>query len=276
MAESYSEERSTDTGVDDGLLTDETVKWLGIGLTGLFSIVVLAAMAYILGFRVDYDLLAQVWTQFVPAYLLVGEIVIISAVLSLIGGVLVGLGRVSRTGFTNRVASAYVEFFRGTPLLFQLFVVYLGIPSLWPPGQFPFDNWSFAAAVIGLTLNHAAYSGEAIRGGINAVPDGQMEAARSVGMSYIDSMRNVVLPQAWRNALPAIGNDLVILIKDTSLLTVLAIPEIISTFRNIYSTNFDAWTPIVLVAVSYLALTIPLGYLVRWAEGRSDWGGDRQ
>jgi len=168
-----------------------------------------------------------------------------------------------------------VEFFRGTPLLFQLMVIYFGIPALWPQGQFPITNWEIPTAIIGLTLNHAAYIGEAVRGGISAVPDGQAEAARSLGMSYVQSMREVILPQAWRNALAAIGNDLVILIKDTSLLTVIAVGELMNAFRDVYSATFDAWTPIVLVAIAYLMLTIPLGYLVRHMEGRADWGGDR-
>jgi len=211
--------------------------------------------------------------RFVDAYLLVLQIFLISSVLSLIAGVFVGLGRVSRTRFTRSIATGYVEFFRGTPLLFQLFIIYLGIPAFWPPGQFPLENWSFAAAIIGLTLNHAAYSGEAIKGGINSVPDGQMEAARSLGMSYIDAMREVIMPQAGRNALAALGNDQVILVKDTSLLTVIAVPEIISVFRNINSNQFDAWTPIVLVAVAYLAITLPLGKTVRHFEHRAEWGG---
>jgi polar amino acid transport system permease protein len=187
--------------------------------------------------------------------------------------VFVGFMRVSNTTPTKTVARAYVQFFRGTPLLFQIIIVYFGIPALWT-GTFPIQNWEIPAAIIALTLNHAAYSGEAIRGGIGAVPDGQLEAARSLGMSYTQGMREVVLPQAWRNALAAIGNDQVILVKDTSLLTVIAVPEIISVFRSVNSATFDPWTPIVLTAVAYLGITLPLGYLVGYLEDRSDWGGD--
>jgi len=150
-------------------------------------------------------------------------------------------------------------------------MIYFGVPELWP-GTFP-ENWKFPAAIIALTLNHSAYIGEAVRGGIDAVPDGQMEAARSLGMGYVQSMREVILPQAWRNALAAIGNDLVIVIKDTSLLTFIAVPELIDAFRTIYSATFDAWTPILLVAVAYLLLTVPLGYLVRYMERRATPGG---
>ncbi|WP_327051306.1 amino acid ABC transporter permease [Halomicrococcus gelatinilyticus] len=273
MAGTYSEETTAERRTEDGLLTDRRVKWFGIVVAGVFTTAVAYLLYRILSDFVDYDLLVGVIPRFLDAYLLVLQIFLISSVLSLVAGVFVGLGRVSRTRFTRSIATGYVEFFRGTPLLFQLFIIYLGIPAFWPPGQFPIGNWNVPAAIIGLTLNHAAYSGEAIKGGINSVPDGQMEAARSLGMSYIDAMREVVMPQAARNALAALGNDQVILVKDTSLLTVIAVPEIISVFRNVNSTEFDAWTPIVLVAVAYLAITLPLGKTVRYFERRSEWGG---
>ena len=88
-------------------------------------------------------------------------------------------------------------------------------------------------------------------------------------------MREIVLPQAWRNALAAIGNDQVILVKDTSLLTVIAVPELISAFRNVNSNTFDAWTPILIVAIAYLLITIPLGRFVSYLEARADPAGGR-
>jgi polar amino acid transport system permease protein len=182
-----------------------------------------------------------------------------------------GLARISASPLTSRVSKAYVEFFRGTPLLFQLFVIYFGIPRLWPPGQFPFSDWAVPAAIIGLTLNHIAYVAEAIRGGVSAVGDGQLEAARSLGMSQIQAMRNVVLPQAWRNALPAIGNDQIILIKDTSLLTLIAIQELMSVFRNINSNQLDPWTPLVWVCLFYLAMTLSMSTIVSAFERRASW-----
>ncbi|KZN26329.1 polar amino acid ABC transporter permease [Haladaptatus sp. R4] len=272
MAETYHEDAAAEDRSGDGLLTDTRLKWFGIVFAGGFTLLVAYFLFRILTEFVDYDLLVAVFPRFVDAYILVLEIVIISSVLSLIGGLFVGLGRVSKTKFTHAVATGYVEFFRGTPLLFQLLVIFTGLPAF---GIGRFSEWRWYAAVIGLTLNHAAYSGEAIKGGITAIPDGQMEAARSLGMSYISSMRKVVLPQALRNALAAVGNDQIILVKDTSLLTVLAIPELISVFRNVNSNQFDAWTPIVLVAVAYLAVTLPLGKLVRMLESRAAWGEEQ-
>lgn len=275
--EASSDRTATTDRTTDQLFSDATLKRVGVLVSAAFTLVVVGFLGIIVFFQVDPGLLVEiVYPQFVNAFLLVLGIVAVSSVLSVFCGIFVGLGRVSKTPFTHAIATGYVEFFRGTPLLFQLIVIFYGIPALWPPGTFPFTNFALPAAIVGLTLNHAAYVGEAIRGGIGAVPDGQMEAARSLGMSYVQSMREVILPQAWRNALAAIGNDQVILVKDTSLLTVIAVPELISAFRQVNSATFDPWTPIVLVAIAYLCITIPLGKTVRWLEGQADWGGGRR
>lgn len=276
MAETHSEVTLREESPAESVLNDRTLKYVGVAVSGLFALLIAAFLGVIVLTEVDWELFVEIIDPlFLGAFTTVLYIVVVSSILALILGVLVGLGRVSKTSFTHSIATGYVEFFRGTPLLFQLFVIFYGIPPLWP-GGFPFSDFAVPAAIVGLTLNHGAYIGEAIRGGIDAVPDGQMEAARSLGMSYVQSMREVVLPQAWRNALAAIGNDLVILIKDTSLLTIIAVPELMSAFRNVNSNTFDAWTPLVLVAIFYLMMTIPLGKLVRHMEARADWGGDRR
>jgi polar amino acid transport system permease protein len=278
MADSYSGAASDAQGGSDGdasFFDDTTLKYLGAGLSSLFALGVVLLVLYIVATQVDFGLIPTILPQFINAYVLVLGIVVTSSVLSVSSGVFVGLARVSKTPITKGIAGAYVQFFRGTPLLFQIFVVYFGIPALWP-GIFPIQDWGIPTAIISLTLNHAAYVGEAVRGGINAVPDGQMEAARSLGMGYVQAMREVVVPQAWRNALAAVGNDQVILVKDTSLLTVIAIPELIQQFRDINSATFDPWTPLLLVAVAYLSITIPMGRLVGYLEDRSDWGGDHR
>ncbi|ADQ66465.1 amino acid ABC transporter membrane protein, paat family [Halogeometricum borinquense DSM 11551] len=275
MADSYSGASSeTDASRDrNTVLNDETLKYLGASLSALFALGILGLVAYIIATQVSFELMQTVLPQFVDAYILVLKVVVLGSILSVSAGIFVGLARVSKTSLTSGIAQSYIQFFRGTPLLFQIFVIYFGIPALWP-GTFPIQDWEFPTAIIALTLNHAAYVGEAVRGGINSVPEGQMEAARSLGMSYIQSMREVILPQAWRNALAAIGNDQVILVKDTSLMTVIALPELIQQFRDVNSAVFDPWTPLVIVAIAYLSITIPLGKLVDHLENRSDWGGD--
>ncbi|RLM88851.1 amino acid ABC transporter permease [Halobellus sp. Atlit-38R] len=275
MADSYSGAPAEANATADGFFDDQTLKYLGVGLSSLFALGVVLLVLYILSVQVDYGLIPTIFPQFIRAYGLVLGIVVTGSVLSVTSGIFVGLARVSKTRITSGISAAYVQFFRGTPLLFQIFVVYFGVPTLWP-GTFPISNWGLPTAIISLTLNHAAYVGEAVRGGIGAVPDGQMEAARSLGMGYVQAMREVVIPQAWRNALAAVGNDQIILVKDTSLLTVIAIPELIQQFRDVNSATFDPWTPLVLVAIAYLSITIPMGRLVEYLEARSDWGGESQ
>ena len=273
MADSYSSAQPDANATADGFVDDRTLKYLGVALSSFFAMGVVLLVLYILATQVNFGLIPTILPQFVRAYGLVLGIVVTSSLLSVTSGIFVGLARVSKTRLTNGISAAYVQFFRGTPLLFQIFVIYFGIPALWP-GLFPIQNWGLPTAVIALTLNHAAYVGEAVRGGIGAVHDGQMEAARSLGMGYIQAMREVVVPQAWRNALAAVGNDQIILVKDTSLLTVIAIPELIQQFRDVNSATFDPWTPIVLVAIAYLSITIPMGRLVTYLEERGDWGGE--
>ena len=273
MADSYLTAQPDANASADGFLDDRTLKYLGVGLSSFFALGIVLLVLYILAVQVDYGLIPTILPRFIEAYGLVLGIVVTSSILSVTAGVFVGLARVSKTRLTSGISAAYVQFFRGTPLLFQIFVIYFGIPTLWP-GLFPIQNWGLPTAIIALTLNHAAYVGEAVRGGIGAVHDGQMEAARSLGMGYVQAMREVVVPQAWRNALAAVGNDQIILVKDTSLLTVIAIPELIQQFRSVNSATFDPWTPLILVAIAYLSITIPMGRLVEHLEQRGDWTGD--
>lgn len=276
MSDAYPE-RDERSGASTGVLAnDRLIRRIGEIAAGLFLATILGVLGWILYTEVDPDLLQTIFPRFVTAYLLVIQIVVVSSIFSVSAGIVVGLARISSSELTSNVARGYIEFFRGTPLLFQLFLIFFGIPSLWGTGQFPISDWEIPAAVIGLTLNHAAYVGEAIRGGINAVPDGQMEAARSIGMSRVQAMREIVLPQAWRNALAAIGNDQIILVKDTSLLTVIAVPEIMQVFRSVNSATFDPWTPLVWVCLFYLAVTLPMSRLVSLLEARADWGSDRK
>ena len=294
MSDAYSEQgRADGTGFLDD---DAVVRRIGELVAGLFTLAVVGFLGWILATQVDYRLLQSVFPRFVEAFKLVVFIVAVSSVLSVTLGTLMGLARISSSPLTSRIAKGYVEFFRGTPLLFQLFVIFFGIPRLWPPGQFPLASWQLLdvnlnlavtqlslvlegdwrvpAAIVGLTLNHVAYVAEAIRGGVNAVEDGQLEAARSLGMSKVQAMRKVVLPQAWRNALPAIGNDQIILVKDTSLLTIIAIPEIMSVFRNINSNQLDPWTPLVWVCLFYLLVTMSMSLAVSILERRADWSSE--
>lgn len=273
MAETAAE-RNEDPSTGRLLVNDALVKRLGEVIALGFFAVVVGILGLILFRELEVSLLITIFPRFVEALVLVLQIVVISSVASVSLGALVGLGRISSSPITSTITGIYVEFFRGTPLLFQLIVIYYGVPGLWAIGTFPFSNFKVPAAIIGLTLNHGAYAGEAFRGGISAVTEGQLEAARSLGMSRVQAMREVVLPQAWRNALPALGNDQIILVKDTSLLTVIAVDEFIQLLRSVQSARLDVWTPAVWTCLFYLSITLSLSALVSYLESRADWSDE--
>jgi putative glutamine transport system permease protein len=193
------------------------------------------------------------------------------SVLSLLGslglGTLIALLRVSPVPPVRWVGVAYVEFFRNTPLLVQLFFLYFATPYV---GIYLGSNETFAfnAAVLGLTLYHAAYVGEVVRGGLLGVAKGQIEAARSLGLSYLGMLRYVQLPQTFRSVIPPLGNIGIALVKNTSLAATISVAELLYAAEIVESRTFRAEEAFGAVAFLYLTLTIPLGLAVNWLERR--------
>lgn len=186
----------------------------------------------------------------------------ISTFFGLIIGSIAGLARVSHNPVFHYLSTFYVEVIRGTPLLVQILIVYFGLPAIGV-------NLSpEPAGIIALSINSGAYIAEIVRAGIESVPHGQMEAARSLGMTYLQAMRYVIFPQAFRNIMPALGNEFIALLKDSSLLSVISIVELTRVGRQIVSATFNAWTPFIGVALFYLLMTIPLSRLVNYYQRR--------
>jgi arginine/lysine/histidine/glutamine transport system substrate-binding/permease protein len=177
-------------------------------------------------------------------------------------GLCVALVRLSTLRPLSLVATAYVEIVRGTPLLMQIFVIYFVLPSLGV--SLP----QLVAAVAALSLNAAAYIAEIFRAGIQSIDAGQMEAARAVGMNYKDAMRWVILPQTVRRVLPPLTNEAVALLKDSSLISIIGLSELMRVGREQASNSGSPVTIVLAVAVLYLAMTLPLTHLVRHLEAR--------
>jgi polar amino acid transport system permease protein len=156
-----------------------------------------------------------------------------------------------------------VEFLRGIPILLVLFYFYFVMP------EFGLDLTAFQAGIIGLGLTYSCYIGETIRGGIAAVDKGQVEAAKSIGMRHGRMMRRIVLPQAFRIALPPYGNNLVMLLKDSSQVSAISVAELTMQGKMLASSTFDNMTVFTMVGLLYLSLTIPLNLLVRRLELRT-------
>jgi polar amino acid transport system permease protein len=175
-------------------------------------------------------------------------LMVVIMLISPVGGLFIALGRLSRLKVLSGFCWFVIWLFRGTPLLLQLFFIYYGLPSLGitlPP---------FTAAVIGLGLNYSAYLGEIIRGGIQSIDQGQMEAAKALGMTYGQAMRRVIIPQAYKRLMPPIGNEFIALIKDTALVSTIAMVELMRSADQMFNTYFNV-TALVLAAMIYLAFT---------------------
>lgn len=175
-------------------------------------------------------------------------------------GVLVGAVRVMPLKWVRSLAATYIYVIRGTPLLIQLFLIYFGLPSLG------LNLPAFTAGIIGLSINSSGYVGEIVRGGIEAIPQGQWEASQVLGLSYFQTMRFIILPQALRSMLPAIGNEFVTLIKESSLLSTLAITELTMVGQQVRSVTYASFETFIMVGIIYLVMTSTTSMALQYVE----------
>lgn len=188
---------------------------------------------------------------------------IVGVVLGALFGAIIALFKLSKFKPLRWLASAYIEFLRGTPLLVQVFLVYFGSTAV-----LGLDISALICGMIALVINCSAYIAEIIRAGINAVDKGQMEAARSLGLSYGQTMKSVILPQAIKNILPALGNEFVTVIKESSIISVIGVSEIMFNAQVVQGASFDPFTPLLVAAILYFVLTFTLSHVMYFFEGR--------
>jgi His/Glu/Gln/Arg/opine family amino acid ABC transporter permease subunit len=187
-------------------------------------------------------------------------------VFALVFGLVIALLRISYWRILRVIAITYIEIFRGTPALVQLFVIYFGFPDVG------YQPSPFQAAIIGLGLNGAAYLSEIYRAGIESIHRGQMEAALSLGMTPVRAMRYIVLPQAIRTMLPPITNFAIILLKDTALVFAVGVVEIMALARNLVTETLQSAAIYLIAGAIYLCMTIPMGQLAaRLERQRQAW-----
>lgn len=190
-------------------------------------------------------------------------------------GTLMAMARMSRIKPLKWLATAYIEFFRGTPLMVQLMFIFYGLPMIgvtFPSVSFIPDFDRFAAGIVAMSLNSCAYVAEIIRSGIQAVDGGQMEAARSVGFSSGEAMRLVVLPQAIRNILPALGNEFVTVIKESSIVSVIGIADLMFRTNDVIAVTYKNLECLAVAALCYFVLTFVSGRAVSLAERKLSHG----
>lgn len=200
-------------------------------------------------------------------YLKGAEITIVLAFFAVLFGTILGLGltllRRSRFKPISYIATAYVEFVRGTPLLVQIYIIYIGLPKL-----IGVDMPDMVVGAIALALNSAAYVSEIIRAGIDAVDKGQSEAARSLGMNERLTMTNIIIPQAFKNILPALGNEFIAIVKDSSMVSVIGVAELMYNAGIVRGNTALGLEPIVVAAVIYFVITFVLSRVLMYVERR--------
>lgn len=228
--------------------------------------------------------MARLWDAYGSAYLGGIRSTLILAVVATLIGCIIGLicGILNTIPYTSRdplpkrfllklirvLVRIYVEVFRGTPMVLQAVFIYYGLPY-FTNNTMRFDN-IWAAAILIVSINTGAYMAETVRGGIISVDPGQTEGAKAIGMNHVQTMVNVILPQALRNIIPQIGNNFIINIKDTSVMFVIGFVEFFATHRNIVGNNLLYFPSATIEMIGYLTLTLIASLLLRLLEKKMD------
>jgi polar amino acid transport system permease protein len=209
----------------------------------------------------------QGWAIFHGSVLTV-EIALVAVFFGVVLGIIVALGRISKNKIANALSWFYVWFFRGTPLLLQLFMVYFAVPIIYLniTGSTLVIDPTLCAFVT-FSLNSTAYMAEIIRAAIESIPEGQMEAAKALGMSYHQAMRKIIIPQTFKRLVAPLGNELIMLLKDTSLVSTIALFDVLRTVKTMASSTGN-WIYYLYAAAIYLFLTTILQVIFDKLEKR--------
>ena len=191
------------------------------------------------------------------------QITAISVGLGLIIGMFVGIARICNVKVLRALATVYIDFLRGTPLLVQIFLIYFALPMVVGQRVDP-----FIAAITACGINSGAYIAEIFRAGIQAIDEGQMEAGRSLGMSWVQTMRYIIVPQAFKNVIPPLGNEFIALLKDSSLVSVIGFEELTRRGQLIIARTCGSLEIWITVALIYLVMTLTISRLVSYMEKR--------
>jgi glutamine transport system permease protein len=217
------------------------------------------------GWKMDFrtDIIVEYAPFFLKGTLLTIGFSLAGIFIGTVLGLIIGLGKMMKNQILAFPFNLYITFFRGTPLFVQILLIHFGVVPIFT-GQ----TNAVVAAILALSLNSAAYISEIFRAGIQSIDNGQMEAARSLGMTHVQAMRYVILPQAIKRMIPPLGNEFVTLIKESSLAAVIAAPELMYWGRAMAGQYYRVWEPYLMAALIYLVLTLSLSFLLSRVERR--------
>ena len=191
------------------------------------------------------------------------QITAISVGLGLVIGMFVGIARICHVKVLRALATVYIDFLRGTPLLVQIFLIYFALPMVVGQRVDP-----FIAAITACGINSGAYIAEIFRAGIQAIDEGQMEAGRSLGMTWVQTMRYIIVPQAFKNIVPPLGNEFIALLKDSPLVSVIGFEELTRRGQLIIARTYGSLEIWITVALIYLVMTLTISRFVSYMEKR--------
>ena len=211
--------------------------------------------------------MVKLWSKYWQIFLFTGLkntllLTLISVALGTLLGTLVAMAKMSKFKPLRALISVYIEVLRGTPILLQLYIFYFVLPNVLTFLKLSQFMW----VSIALCVNSSAYVSEVIRSGIQAVDKGQMEAARSLGMSEKQAMLKIILPQAVRNILPALGNEFIMMLKETSLASTFFLGDLMTSYQVVKGAAYLTLEPLTIVAIIYLCITFPLSKIVEKFE----------
>ena len=201
------------------------------------------------------ELIIKYWPLFLEGATTTVLLSFFSVIVGVGCGTLMALARLSTNKFLSKAAKVYIDIIRGTPLLVQLYLVYFGLTTV-------LDLNDFVSGVIAVSVNTTAYIAEIIRSGIQSVDKGQMEAARSMGMPKRMAMRQIILPQAMKNILPAIGNEFATLIKETSIVSLIGIHDLMYSSDTVRGATFTVFIPLLMTAFLYFVMTTTIAFFM--------------
>jgi arginine/lysine/histidine transport system permease protein len=212
---------------------------------------------------VDFSFLQKYYGFFIDGTSITLFLSFFGVALGVMLGVLLALMKLSKNILLKSFSTAYIELVRGTPLLVQLYIIYYGLPRL-----VGLDFGDITLGIVAISLNSAAYVAEIIRAGILSIDKGQMEAARSLGMPHTMAMKTIIIPQAFKNILPALGNEFIVLIKESSIVSVVGIHDLMYNADTVRGNTYLPFEPLIIAALIYFVITFILSKLLGLLERR--------
>ena len=211
----------------------------------------------------NFELMANSFPLLLAGAAITVEITAMSVTFGLLIGCMIGIARLCSIKPLRYFANVYVDFIRGTPLLVQIFLVYFALPNIIGSRVDP-----FVAAISACSINSGAYVAEIFRAGIQSIDKGQMEAGRSLGMTWAQTMRYIIMPQAFKNVVPTLANEFIVLLKETSVAGYIGLQDLTKGGDIIKSRTYSAFMPLIAVALIYLVMVMIFSYLVKLLERR--------